>query len=238
VKLASRQPVLTAADIARPGSQYYAFGAPGSRACAVAARYYRTRAVPGTHCYLAGPTPSDAQTLASVPAGVSPGAVQTLMVPQGTVVLQAAPVNFARRAAVSDSSAQFYVLRDRVGLFGSAITKPTPSTDASGSPDVAFGFTAKGASAFQRMTAQVAHRGDLVSGFGMSLNQHFAVALGDQLLTVPSIDYRTYPDGISARNGADITGGFTSRSIGLVNLEMQLGTLPVTLELASSSTAP
>ncbi len=235
VRLASRQPALPAGDNGRRGPAYYAFGAPGSPACAVAARYYRTPHAPGTHCYLAGPTPTAAQTLALLPAGVALQNVQTLMVPAGTVVLQAVPANFARRASISDPSAQFYVLRDHVGLFGSAIIKPTPGTDQSGSPDVTFEFTAKGAAAFQQMTAQVAHRGDLVSGLGQSLNQHFAAALGDQLLTVPSIDFKSYPDGIPGRNGGDITGGYTSRSVGVVSQEMQLGALPITLELSSAS---
>jgi SecD/SecF fusion protein len=235
VRLASRQPALPAADNGRPGPQYYAFGAPGSRACAVAGRYYRTRVAPGTHCYLAGPAPSVTQTLAGLPPGVAGDGTETLVVPPGTVVLQAVPANFAHQPRVSDPSAQFYVLRDRVALFGSAITKPVPSTDQSGSPDVAFGFTVQGVTAFQRMTARVAHRGELVGGLGLILNQHFAAALGDQLLTVPSIDFRTYPNGVPGRNGADLTGGYTKSSVQVVNQEIQLGALPVTLELAPSS---
>jgi len=57
-------------------------------------------------------------------------------------------------------------LRDHVALFGIDVTNPQQSTDQSGSPDVIFGFTGKGGNEFQNVTAQIAHRGDVVSGFG------------------------------------------------------------------------
>jgi preprotein translocase subunit SecD len=175
-----------------------------------------------------------------MPAGVSRGAAQVLGVPQGMVVLQAAPQNNippqsnARPRSLSDPMAQFYALRDHVALFGYSVTKPSPGTDQSGSPDVTIQFTAKGAAAFQAMTARVAHRGDLVSGLGQTLNQHFAVALGDQLVTVPSIDFKTYPDGVPGDLGANITGGFDARTVRRAALEVQLGALPIALQLVSA----
>ena len=42
--------------------------------------------------------------------------------------------------------------------------------------------------------------------------QHFAVVLDGQLITVPSIDYTKYPEGIDASNGSEISGGFTLTS--------------------------
>jgi preprotein translocase subunit SecD len=42
------------------------------------------------------------------------------------------------------------------------------------------------------------------------LDQHFAVALDTQQVTVPSIDSKFYPDGITGGNGADISGTFTT----------------------------
>ena len=81
-----------------------------------------------------------------------------------------------------------------------------------GHPDVTFGFSDAGTSAFQRATAAIAHRGDAVSSFGQTVNQHFAVTLDDRILMVASIDSKTYPDGITGGGGADITGAFTRQS--------------------------
>ena len=82
------------------------------------------------------------------------------------MVLQAVPANFAHPTPIGDPTAQFYVLRDHVSLLGTDITNPQQSTDQSGSPDVSFGFTAKGKNEFQNVTAAIAKRGNLVSGLG------------------------------------------------------------------------
>ena len=85
------------------------------------------------------------------------------------------------------------------------------------------GSRSKGKNEFQNVTAAIAQRGDLVSGLGQTLNQHFAVALDNQLITVPSIDYKTYPDGIPGDNGADITGGFTIQTAQDLATQLRLG---------------
>jgi SecD/SecF fusion protein len=238
VQLAARQPAAPARDNARAGPEYFAFGAPGSAACRLAARYYGVKPVVGQHCYLAGPQDTIGDLESALPTGVSIAAkgVQTLVVKQGWVVLQAVPAGgFSHELAWSNPTAQYYVLRDRVALFGNEITNPQQSTDPSGQPDVEFGFTGQGASAFQSVTAQIARRGELVSGFGQQLNQHFAVALDTQLITVPQIDYKQYPDGISGGNGADITGGFTITSAQNLAQQLRLGALPIRLALISQS---
>ncbi len=235
VTLASKQAPEPSSDNARDGPQYYMFGAPGSAACAAAARANGTTPVAGTHCLLSGPADNQAELLAGLPAGVSASQGQTLVVPRGIVVLQAVPASFAHPPSISDPTAQFFVLKDHVSLFGNDITNPQQSTDQSGAPDVAFGFTSHGAKAFQSVTAQIAHRGNLVSGLGQTLNQHFAVALDTQLVTVPSIDFKTYPDGIPGDNGADITGGFTISSAQDLATQLRLGALPIKLKLISES---
>jgi preprotein translocase subunit SecD len=87
------------------------------------------------------------------------------------------------------------------------------------------------------VTADIAHRGNLVSGLGQVLNQHFAVALDAQLITVPYVDFKTYPDGIPGNNGADITGGFTPASARDLATQLNLGALPVSLRLVSARPA-
>lgn len=235
VRLASRQPKQqSTAASSRIGPEYFAFAAPNSPACTTAARAYRVSTAAGQRCYLAGPAESISVLDQSLPAGVSASQAQKLAVKQGWVVLQAvSPSGFSHQLAWSDPTAQFYVLRDRVALFGNDITNPKQSTDPSGAPDVSFGFTPQGANKFQNVTSQIAHRGALVSRLGNTLNQHFAVALDTQLITVPFIDFKSNPDGIPPNNGADIAAGSTTASAGALATELRFGALPVNLKRIS-----
>jgi SecD/SecF fusion protein len=238
VKLASQQPAAPLAKTqSRKGPLYYLFGAPGSAGCATVAKLNNTTPIQGEHCLLAGPDTSAQALQSDLPSGVSMSEGQVLAVPQGTVVLQAANPSASNQVKPNAPTAQFYVLKDHVSLSGSDITNPQASTDQSGSPDVTFGFNSNGGSQFQKVTAAIAHRGSVASPVGASnqQNQHFAIALDTQLVSVPSIDFRTYPDGITGGGGADITGGFTSQSASdLANL-LRLGALPINLVRISES---
>lgn len=152
-----------------------------------------------------------------------------LTIPQGTVVLQAANPSATNQIAFDSPSAQFYVLKDDVALTGADITNPETSTDQSGNPDVTFSFNSKGNSQFQKVTAQIAHRGEISSTATQVLDQHFAIALDNQLITVPSIDYKIYPDGITGGNGADIAGVFTTRTARETAALLRDGVLAVSL---------
>ncbi len=238
VKLAARQPKRVSPSNARLGPQYYMFGASGSAACAAKARQEGIVPTAGQHCLLAGPdnepysTSYDhsVQNLAGqLPPGVSASDGQVLVVPQGTVVLRAANPSAGQQTKLWSPKARFFVLRDNVAVPGADITNPQPSTDSSGSPDIKFGFNAKGNAAFEKVTRSIAHRGQDVSTLGQRLNQHFAIALDNQLLTVPSIDYQVYPDGIPGGNGADITGGFTVQSARNIAMTLRYRPLPVRL---------
>lgn len=214
VKLASKQPATPAsqAHLSRLGASYYLFGAAGSTACATVARTDGTTPIPGEHCLLAGPDTTPHNLRANLPAGVTASDGERVAVPQGMVVLQAANADASKPVKLNDPAARFYVLRDNVSLTGADITDPRPSTDQSGRPDVTFRFGPKGDKAFQRVTAAIAHRGAIASTFGQALNQHFAVVLDTQLITVPSIDFKSYPDGIPGNGGADLTSEFTPQS--------------------------
>ncbi|HEY1967083.1 MAG TPA: hypothetical protein VGH89_04000 [Pseudonocardia sp.] len=235
VSLAAKQPLQVSKDNSRKGPVYFMFGAPGSTACTLAAKANNTTAVVGTHCLLSGPDNNMQDLIGGLPHGVTQSQGQLLTVQQGTVVLQAANQTAGKTTPFNSPSAQFYVLRDHVSLFGNDITNPQQSTDQSGSPDVSFGFTSTGAKAFQNVTAAIARRGDLVSGLGQTFDQHFAVALDTQLITVPSIDFKTYPDGIPGDNGAQITGGFTIQSAQDLATQLRLGALPIQLKLISTN---
>ena len=235
VKLASTQPSQIGTDNARKGPQYYLFGAPGSAACATAAKDQGVAPVAGVHCLLSGPDSSKQDLLSGLPAGVAAAQGQTLVIPQGTVVVQAVPFSFSHQTPFNSATAQFYVLKDHVSLFGQDITNPQASTDSAGNPDVQFGFTSKGKSQFQNVTASIARRGASISTLGQTLNQHFAVALDQQLITVPSIEFKQYPDGINGDNGAQITGGFNTATASDLATQLRLGALPINLKLISKS---
>jgi SecD/SecF fusion protein len=237
VQLASKQPYSSSPANSRTGNQYWMFGAPGSAACAAAARAQGTVPVVGQHCLLSGPDETVSDLKAGVPAGVSASQGQILTVPRGTVVLQAiSTAGYTKQLPIGSPSAQFYVLKDNIALRGSEISNPQQSSDPNtGAPDVTFGFTGKGKNAFQSVTAAIARRGSLVSGLGQTLNQHFAVALDNELITVPQIDYKQFPDGINGDNGADITGGFTVTTAEDLANELRLGALPINLKLISES---
>jgi SecD/SecF fusion protein len=233
-KLAAKRPAAPAAKTqSRKGPAYYFFGAPGSAACAAAAKVAGTTPVQGQHCLLNGPDTSITDLYAGLPAGVTKADGELVTVPQGTVVLQAANPSASNVIKASSPDAQFFVLKDNVALTGDDITNPSPSTDQTGQPDVTFSFNGTGQSNFSRVTGEIAHRGANVSIGGSTLNQHFAVALDNQLITVPQINFRQYPDGIVGGGGADITGGFTSQSASDLATQLRLGALPINLKRIS-----
>ncbi|HEX3978219.1 MAG TPA: protein translocase subunit SecD [Solirubrobacteraceae bacterium] len=231
VTLAAKQP--RGPGGSRAGPAYYLFGAPGSPACAAVAKVNGTTPVQGQHCLLNGPDSTLTDLYSGLPPGVTKAQGQLVTVQQGTVVLQAANPSASTQIKASSPNAQFFVLKDDVALTGNDITNPQPSTDQSGQPDVQFGFTGKGQKSFQRVTGQIAHRGANVSLGGASLNQHFAVALDNQLVTVPQIDFHQLPDGIIGGGGADITGGFTSQTASDLATQLRLGALPIKLKQIS-----
>ncbi len=235
VKLASKQPPVNSANSSHLGDQYYMFGAAGSSACEVAAKFYGVPLEVGQRCYLSGPDDNPADLASGLPPGVSASEGETLVVPPGTVVLQAADVSSSHQTQFTSPEAQFFVLKDNVTLTGNEITNPQQSTDTTGTPDVTFGFTSKGNTAFQNVTGTIAHRGELDSIGQTSYVQHFAVALDGKLITVPQIDYHTYPDGIIGGNGAEITGGFTNQTAQDLATQLRLGALPINLKLISES---
>jgi SecD/SecF fusion protein len=243
VELASKQPFDAKADAARYGSEYFMFGAPGSAACAALASADGTKVQKGAHCLISGPYQAgNSTTLASARTQLSQGlsrqetqGTQVLEVKQGTEVLQASPASFSNWPKYGSPDAGYYVIKDNVALRGSDISNPQASTDSSGEPDVTFGFKGNGATLFQNITAKIAERGATVSIGGQTLYQHFAIALDDQLVSVPYIDYKTDPDGINGSNGSEISGGFTTSSADALATQLRLGALPVKLEQISES---
>ena len=221
VRLAARQPTA-----ARGGSRTrFLFGAPGSTACSTAAVDRGQPPAAGADCLLSGPAPTLAELRAGLPRGVSPSAGRLLTVPGGTTVVEAT----GGPGSWSDPTARFYVLRGAPRLTGAMITDPRATEVLGGAPDVRFGLNAVGREAFHRVTAAIARRGMAVSDPGMRLNQHFAITLDDRLITVPSIDFTAYPDGLVGKLGADIAGGPTRQAARDLAALLRYGPLPAGL---------
>lgn len=174
--------------------------------------------------YQAGYTP---------PAGAVIAAVH---VNPGTVLIQARPLEDAAGKVINASPNSWYALNDDPALTGADLTDPQPAIEAGGSPDVTFGFTAHGRTAFERLTRGVAHRGLEAQLPGVSredAQQHFAVVLDNQIITAPTIDFTKYPEGIDASNGSQISGGLTIDSARTLASELRFGALPIDLELTA-----
>jgi SecD/SecF fusion protein len=170
------------------------------------------------------------------PAGSKPKAVR---VNPGTVLVQAIPEETNGKVH-NTSPNSFYVLNDDPVLDGSDISNPQQSFQEQGSglPDVTFDFSSHGRKVFERVTKEIARRGEdamLPGVLKPNALQHFAIVLDEQVVTAPSIDFTQYPEGIDATNGSEITGGFTLTSAQNLADELQSGALPIRLELIAKS---
>jgi SecD/SecF fusion protein len=163
---------------------------------------------------------------------------KVVTVPDGTTILQAEAPTVKSGADNGKEPARkdkWYVLNDDVSLQGADIKDPVQTTDPTdGTPAVSFNFTSQGRKIWERVTKEIAHRGQdqAIGGTG---NQHFAISLDNQLISVPQIDPKDNPDGISGANGSQITGGFTLKTARDLADLLRTGALPVNLTLISNS---
>ena len=177
--------------------------------------------------------PEDGQSVKTVDPGVV--VVKADIDDEGDQDTDANPIDVANQS-------QYYVLRDDFALRGTDIKDPEQNFDqgpgGSGSPLVTFNFTDEGAKIWQEVTREIVQRGQasLLPGQPVeSANQHFAVVLDNELITVPFIDFQQNPDGIDGSNGSQIEGGFTITSAQDLANQLKYGALPIELELISSS---
>ncbi len=190
---------------------------------------------------ICGPADTESELYADgykPPAGAK---VKAVRVNPGTVLVEARSEEFNSKITKAEPNS-FYVLNDDPVLSGEDINNPTQGTQSegggSGAPDVTFGFSSHGRKVFERVTKEIAQRGQNAQLPGVSKAnaiQHFAIVLDEQVITAPSINYVEYPDGIDASNGSQITGGFTLTSAQNLADELQSGALPIKLELISQS---
>src|SRR5215212_6498760 len=164
---------------------------------------------------------------------------EILEVPAGVLVLRdqkGDPVN-GKQPPPPD---RWWVIQDRPALSGTDIKNPEQNFDqqGGGQPIVTFDFTSKGRKAFQDITRTIAQRGSdnaLPGANPVASSQHFAIALDDELVSAPYINYQEDPDGIDGSTGAQISGGFTIQTAQDLAKILQIGALPIKLELISRS---
>ncbi len=160
---------------------------------------------------------------------------EVVQVPEGILV-----VRDQKADADSPDPDRFWVIQDNPALGGTDIRNPEQNFDQQGGnePIVTFEFTDRGREAFQNITREIAQRGqdNALPGTDPSVgSQHFAIVLDDELVSSPTISYIEYPDGIDGETGAEISGSFTISSAQDLAKILEIGALPIRLELISSS---
>src|SRR4051794_34951875 len=179
---------------------------------------------------IAGPADTEADARSLAPKGVPEGA-KVVKVPEGTVVVRAESPDNAKT-----KPDQFYVLSDNPALKGTDIKNPEQNFDQqTNAPNVTFDFTGHGQKVWESTTKEIAHRGQESVGLAGGGNQHFAIVLDNELISVPYIDFKRNPDGIDSGNGSEISGGFTIKSAQRLSNLLKTGALPVKLDLISQS---
>jgi preprotein translocase subunit SecD len=132
---------------------------------------------------LAGPASSRAELLAGL--SQPPAGSRLMRVPAGVAVVE--------DARGTGPAGRYFAIEDEPELSNDDVERPRaepdPVTDA---PVLLFDFTASGRRAFKRLTARVANRGDA---------GHIAIVVDDRLLSLPTIDSATNPNGIDAPGG-------------------------------------
>jgi SecD/SecF fusion protein len=196
---------------------------------------------------LAGPAEAEEDLYLDSPDGEQPKGTEVLEVPQGTVVLQAPPPTDDPATEIDEAASapdEYVVLRDRPELSGDEIEDPKQQTDQGGAPNVTFDFTDQGRESFQEVTRRIAQRGAgqappgvcAQPGGGDEFSESFAVVLDSEIVSRPIINFCENPDGIDGRTGAQISGLDSLTEAQDLAKFLQIGALPVDLNLISQST--
>src|SRR4051794_30044948 len=159
---------------------------------------------------------------------------EVLEVPPGVLVLREQKAN-----ATDKAPDRWWVIQDRPGLSGTQIKDPEQGFDQSlgNDPTVTFNFTGSGRKAFQAITRRVAERGadNALGGDPLQTSQHFAIALDNELVSAPYINWKENPDGIDGSTGAQISGSFTIQTAQDLAKILKIGALPLKLSEVSRS---
>jgi SecD/SecF fusion protein len=160
---------------------------------------------------------------------------EVIEVPEGILVVRNEKAN-----ADAPDPDSWWVISDNPALSGTEIKNPKQTTDqqSGGQPIVTFEFTKKGREAFHNITREIAQRGQDNAdprARPADVSQHFAIVLDNELISAPYIDFDQNPDGIDGSTGAQISGSFTIDSAQDLAKILEIGALPIRLELISRS---
>jgi SecD/SecF fusion protein len=159
---------------------------------------------------------------------------EVIQVPAGVLVLRV-----ERSSPTAPKPDRWWVIQDRPGLSGTDIKSPEQSIDTKfgNEPIVTFNFSDNGRKAFQAITRRVAQRGadNALGQDPLQTSQHFAIALDNELVSAPYINWKENPDGIDGATGAQISGSFTITSAQDLAKILKIGALPLKLSLVSRS---
>jgi SecD/SecF fusion protein len=159
---------------------------------------------------------------------------EVVEVPTGILVVRDQKAN-----AQAPEPDRWWVIQDNPALSGTEIKNPKQSQDQQTQQiNVTFDFTDKGRKAFQEITREIAQRGSDnadPAALPANVSQHFAIVLDNDLISAPYIDFDENPDGIDGTNGAQISGSFTIDEAQDLAKILEIGALPIRLELVSRS---
>lgn len=161
--------------------------------------------------------------------GKQPKDSEILVVPKGYLVVSYDPNGTGRNP-------QWFVLKDNVSLTGDDVKSASVGSDSTGGgPAVDLNFTGKGGSIFKKITQQLFEAGqaDMLT----NPNGHrFAIVLDGKVVSLASIDPRdaSLSQGIAGGRAqiTNLSQGEATR----VARQIDLGALPVQLELQSQTT--
>jgi SecD/SecF fusion protein len=163
--------------------------------------------------------------------GKQPADSTILTVPKGYVVVSYDPNGTSKNP-------QWYVLKDNVAMSGDEVKSASAGQNSSGGggPAVDLSFTGKGGSIFQEVTKQLFEEGQQEPTIGRKTGHRFAIVLDGKVVSLASIDPNdaTLSQGI-AGGRAQITG-LTQAEATRIARQIDLGALPVQLELQSQTT--
>ncbi|HEY8769818.1 MAG TPA: hypothetical protein VIM03_04700, partial [Thermoleophilaceae bacterium] len=155
-------------------------------------------------------------------------------VPQGIRVVE------AEKAKNQPASIhRLFVIEDDSELSGDQVKNPKQDFKNGSEPIVTFDFTDSGRKAFARVTKRIAQRGSrLIPPPGTPADatlQRFGITLDNQIVSLATIDFRQYPEGLDGRGGASIEGiGDINQAQDLAQ-SLRIGALPVQLKLISQT---
>jgi preprotein translocase subunit SecD len=102
--------------------------------------------------------------------------------------------------------------------------------DQLGDPIVLLQLTPGGVEKFRKMTRELAERGRLqhnrAGGEPSTAYQHVAIVVDRRILSAPTVDFQTSPQGISAENGVQISGIGSVDEVRELAIALQSGELP------------